>query len=482
MRDTGLIARPLLAEARAIVFGVEGEERVRETLLLLATIDQAHTVMLVEANIIQRMVGREALRAMRNLIASDFASVVAREPVRGLYFLYEKALSERLPGAADLHVARSRNDINATLFALRCRRSIAQLVGEVLRLVHSIDGSIDRHGEVRMPVFSHRRPGMPGTWELYLSAVTDTVLRDAGSLIEALRYLDSCPLGAGAGAGTEIAIDATRTASLLGFGSAVTNSLAAVASRDAGLRAIAAAAILGSNLSRLAADLMGWYAEQETVTLPDELVGASSVMPQKRNAFLLEHILGKAGRITGALTASLAACQGAPFANAVQVGTESVAAILDGLSLAKEATTLSALMIDGVKPVSERFEAISKRGAVGATALALKVRHERGLSFREAHRRVGEALRVSQSDDPVAEAAAILQINALDVGRASMMAFGGGAATMATAARKVKSTELARAYGAELDAYLSRWTGADDDLVAAVDSIINRNEECHDNE
>jgi argininosuccinate lyase len=378
MHDTGLIVRPLLAEARAIVFGGEGEERLRETLHLLAQIDQAHTVMLVEATVIQRSVGRDALRAVRKLIASRFASVIAREPLRGVYMLYESALSEQVPAAADLHVARSRNDINATLFALRCRRSVAELLGEVLRLIQSIDDSIARHGEVGMPVFSHRRPGMPGTWELYLSAVANAVLRDAASLIEVLGYLDSCPLGAGAGAGTEIAIDTTRTAALLGFGSAVTNSLDAVASRDAGLRAVSAAAILASNLSRMAADLMAWYAEHDAIALPDELVGASSVMPQKRNAFLLEHISGKAGRVAGALTASLAACHGAPFANAVQVGTESVVAILDGLSLAKEATTLSALMVNGAKPVPDRFRTISKRGAVGATqALPDNLRNRR---------------------------------------------------------------------------------------------------------
>ena len=323
MHDTGLIVRPLIAEARAIVFGGESEERVRETLHLLAKIDQAHTVMLVEANIIARSTGRDALRAVRKLIDLRFDSLIAREPVRGVYMLYEIALAERVPAAADLHVARSRNDISATLFALRCRRNVADLVGEVLRLVRSIDVSISRDGDVGMPVFSHRRPGMPGTWELYLSAVAEAVLRDAASLIEVLRRLDSCPLGAGAGAGSEIAIDTTRTAAFLGFGSAVTNSLEAVASRDAGLRAISAAAILGSNLSRMAADLIAWYAELDAITLPDELVGASSIMPQKRNAFILEHILGRTGRVAGALAASLTACHGAPFANAVQVGTES---------------------------------------------------------------------------------------------------------------------------------------------------------------
>jgi argininosuccinate lyase len=471
MHDTGLIVRPLVPEARKIVFGGATEEHLRDTLQLMAKIDQAHTVMLIEANIISRSDGKKSLSAIRSLVTSGFADVIAREPVRGLYMAYENSLASLSPRAADLHVGRSRNDLSATLFALRCRRSIADLVREILRLIGSIQASINRDGDVEMPVYSHRRPGMPGSWELYMSAIAGAVLRDADSFIGVLHQLDRCPLGAGAGAGTEVAIDSARTAALLGFGSPVINSISAVACRDAGLRAIAAAAFLGSNLGRFAADLMAWYAEQDAITLPDELVGASSVMPQKRNAFILEHILGKAGRVAGALTASLAACQAAPFANAVQVGTEAAAAIFDGLLIATEATRLTALIVDGVRPIRERFKEISRRGAVGATALALILRHERGLSFREAHHQVGAAIRIAKSHDPITEAAKMFGFPASGLDQASRMAFGGGAA--AVAARRSESAELTSSCSAELYKFQGRWASADQDLSTAVENIIN---------
>ena len=473
-QDTGLIGRPLLPEARAIVFKSESEERVRETVRLIAAIDQAHTVMLVESKIVARPLGQAALRAVQALIGSGFDDVISREPVRGIYMLYESVLAEMAPGAADLHVARSRNDINATLFTLRCRRSVADLISEILRLVRSIEASIGRDGVVNMPVFSHRRPGMPGTWELYMSTIATAVLRDASDLVEVLRYLDVCPLGAGAGAGSEIEIDTARTATLLGFGFSPSNSLEAVACRDAGLRAIATAAILGSNLSRLAADLVVWYAEQNAISLPDELVGASSIMPQKRNAFLLEHILGMTGRLTGALSASLAACHGSPFANAIQVGTESVAAIFDGLSIAKDVTTLSALMIDGARPIADRFEAISRQGAVGATALALQMRHHHEISFREAHRRVGEALRTIRSDDPVREAASTLGLEAR-MDQHMAMKFGGGPGSAEL--RRNKIEQSIGACESQLSAYLARWRDAERSLETAVNRIVALEEE-----
>ena len=143
---------------------------------------------------------------------------------------------------------------------------------------------------------------------------------------------------------------------------------------------------------------------------------------------------------------------------------------------------MSALIIDGARPVPERFETISRRGAVGATALALELRRDHGLNFREAHRRVGEALRTAQSDDPVAEAAGTFGLAAPAVGQASTMAFGGGPATAAATKRRAKFAELVRACHADLDAYRARWISADRDLEAAINSMINPSEGTrHDN-
>lgn len=472
MDDTGLVTRPLLREARAIVFAEVPRPQIQQTLRLLGEIDLAHTLMLFERNIVDRAQAREVLRVARDLIQSEFAAILDREPIRGIYMLYESALIESAPFAGDIHIGRSRNDMNAALFAMRCRRSVAELGSQALRIVRSIINSIDRDGDTPIPVFTHRRPAMPGTWELYLSAVAAALLRDVEALLGVLNSLSICPLGAGAGAGSEVPIDMERTASLLGFESTVSNSLDAVASRDSGLRAISAAAILGSNLSRLASDFLGWYGDHDAIALPDELVGASSIMPQKRNAFLLEHVIGKAGRIAGACSAALQACHGAPFSNAIQVGTEAITPILDGLSIAKDASTLTALVVDGARPVRGRFEELSRIGAVGATGLALELRSRHGLTFREAHRRVGEALRSASTSDPVQEAAKKLGIGDAPRADSATMEFGGGAGSSARRVRSRRIAELERAYLAEIEARQSRWDGAKRELERAVDAAI----------
>lgn len=470
MDNTGMVTRPLVAEARAILFAAQNERQLRHTLGLLAEIDRAHLVMLGEEGVLKRQVIKSILLGIEELARSRFEQVVTREPVRGIYMLYEHVLTERVPEARDAHIGRSRNDINATLFALRCRTVLAELISEVLHVLRSLEVSTARFGTVEMPVFSHRRPAMPGSWELYISGISAALQRDVASLFGAMYDLDRCALGAGAGAGTELPINAARTAQLLGFGTAVTNSLDAVASRDAGLRAVAAAAILTSNLSRFAGDLLIWFAEQDAIELPDELVGASSIMPQKRNAFILEHVLGKAGRVSGALSAALTACHGAPFSNAVQVATESVESILEGLSIAQQTARLMTLLMDGAKPVAQKFASLNKRGGAGATSLALSVRERHGLTFRAAHQRVGAALRAAASDEPVEEAAKALGLTAAWTD-ASKFESGGGAGRNGSTFRLSALGKRSRAYNAELQAFRDRWAAAECDLRSAIDRM-----------
>src|SRR5207302_5784651 len=112
------------------------------------------------------------------------------------------------------------------------------------------------------------------------------------------------------------------TAQLLGFDVGPLHSLDAVASRDLVLRLLAAASIYGVTLSRLATDLFHWnMAEFDFLRLPDELVGSSSAMPQKRNPFLLEHVQGKAGSLVGAFVHAITAMHATPFTNSIAVGT-----------------------------------------------------------------------------------------------------------------------------------------------------------------
>jgi argininosuccinate lyase len=409
MEDTGRIRRPLDPRARRVVFGDHVEQAIRDELPFYVAIDRAHLVMLLERGILPRESVRRLLAAMDGLAARDYAPLRGRPAPRGLYLLYESWLVETLGedvGGA-VHLARSRNDINATVLRLRLRGAYRALAREVLRLLATLVRRAERHAGLTMPVYTHWQPALPITYGHYLAGVASALGRDLRGIEDAASELDRCPLGAGAAGGTGVPIDTERTAALLGFAEGVRHSLDAVASRDLVLRLLAAAAVLGVTLSRVATDLQLWStAELDLVRFPDELVGSSSMMPQKRNAFLLEHVKGRGGAPLGAFTAAAMAMHATPFSNSVAVGTEGVKPLWGALDEVTEATLLARLVVAGAQPQPERMRRRAAEGFTAATELANRLVLETGASFRSAHHRVGALVtRAAEGGLPLAEAA-----------------------------------------------------------------------------
>jgi argininosuccinate lyase len=80
----------------------------------------------------------------------------------------------------------------------------------------------------------------------------------------------------------------------------------AVASRDAALEFLAAAAICMVHLSRLAEELVLWStSEFGFVELSDAYSTGSSLMPQKKNPDVPELVRGRTGRAIGNLVTLL---------------------------------------------------------------------------------------------------------------------------------------------------------------------------------
>jgi argininosuccinate lyase len=195
----------------------------------------------------------------------------------------------------------------------------------------------------------------------------------------------------------------------LGFDKPALNSLDAVASRDLILRLLAAASILGITLSRLSADLLLWTTEEfGFLSLPDDLVGSSSMMPQKRNPFLLEHIQGRCTGAIGAFAASAAAMHAKPFTNSIAVGTEAVVPIWSALQSTTEAALLSRLIVAGASPNPATMLAAAVKGYTSATELANRLVTEGGMPFRTSHKTVGTIIRaaVEEGNDTLEDAAA----------------------------------------------------------------------------
>lgn len=398
MENTGRIAHAPARTIRRLLFEQTSEAQIHSEVPYIAAVDEAHLVMLAECGIIGAAQARRLLTEIAALREGGFAPLLGRVPTRGVYLMYEDYLIERLGPeiAGVLQTGRSRNDLGATVFKLRVRRSYVDLLREALRLQAILLCRARRYASVVMPAYSHGQAAMPSTFGHYLAAVAEALSRDLDAFESAVRGIHFSPLGAGAVAGSTLPIRTARTARLLGFRAPVPNSIDAVASRDLALRILSACSIFHVTLSRLAADLFQWSTvEFDFLDFPDELCGSSSAMPQKRNPFLLEHVLGRTAAVPAEFLRSAMAMHATPFSNSIAVGTEAVCNFWDTMRYARETTLLMRLVILGVRPNSEAMHRRAESGYIGATELANRLVLSVGLDFRTAHRMVGEIVRAA---------------------------------------------------------------------------------------
>jgi argininosuccinate lyase len=392
---TGRLVGELGPRTRRVVYGEPSQAELEAELELMTRIDRAHLVMLAEQRLIPAAAAASLLGCIDELAADEFSALRSRPAPRGLYLMYEGYLIERLGPEVGgvLHSGRSRNDLKATITLLRLREWLQEFAEQAVRLEAILLSRARVHAQLLMPAYTHFQAAMPVSYGYYLLGVTAAVAREIDALAAASGKLAECPLGASAVAGTDLPIDPVRTARLLGFTATTRHALDAVASRDVPLRLMASAAGLAVVLSRLAADLQLWStAEFGFIEFPDRLVGGSSAMPQKRNAFLLEHVKAKPGHATGAWAAAAAMMAAAPFTNSIEVGTEAMAAIWPGLAAVRESVLLSQVLVSGARPVPERMRQRAEESFTGATSLANRLVQD-GTPFRTAHHMVGDAVR-----------------------------------------------------------------------------------------
>jgi argininosuccinate lyase len=199
------------------------------------------------------------------------------------------------------------------------------------------------------------------------------------------------PLGSGAVAGTNYAIDPDTLAKQLGFSKVVLNSIDASSDRDFVAAFLHACAMTFVHLSRLSEDLIIFCGEEHGFfQLSDASSTGSSMMPQKKNPDPLELIRGKTGRLIGHVTGWLATMKGLPsgYNKDLQEDKEPVFDAEDNLAGALE--TLVGV-IDGLEMDGARA-ARAASGLLLATDVADYL-VGKGMPFRRAHEVVGAMVR-----------------------------------------------------------------------------------------
>jgi argininosuccinate lyase len=316
-----------------------------------------------------------------------------RPELEDIHMNIERRLSELIgPTAGKLHTGRSRNDQIALDERLYLRDVVAHLTNGIREVQTALVDRATNSVDLPMPGYTHLQRAQPIVLAHHLLAYVFMLQRDRERFRDCGARADVLPLGAGALAGTAFPIDREALARDLGFAAVTWNSLDAVSDRDFIVECLAAGAITGMHLSRLAADLTLWAtAEFGFVEFSDAFATGSSIMPQKKNPDVAELTRGKSGRLYGNLVAVLTTMKGLPLAYNSDM-QEDKEPFFDSVD------TLGAIL-DVVPPMlmSLGFRADRMRAAAGehfstATDVAdYLVR--KGLPFREAHEVVGRIVR-----------------------------------------------------------------------------------------
>ncbi|MDF2955160.1 argininosuccinate lyase [Candidatus Alkanophaga liquidiphilum] len=378
-------------------------------------VDKAHVVMLCEQGILSRQDAVTILNGLQEIEKGGIA-LIKLEEYEDLHTAIEATLIKLVGEAGGrMHTARSRNDEVATCIRLALRDELLKVLNALNELRRALLKLATAHTTTIMPGFTHLQHAQPTTLAHHLLAHFDALSRDFERLLDAYRRVNLCPLGAAAFAGTGFKVSRERVCELLGFDDVLENSMDAVSTRDFLLETLSAFAILMTDLSRLAEELILWSTpEFRFVRLSDKYTSFSSIMPQKQNPDFAELVRARCGTVLGCMMAAFAICKALPYSY-----NRDLQEVTPHLLRAVRTTLPSISVMRGMLESAEvNVEELQRKAAWGftvATELADVIVRKTGMPFRTAHKIVGELSKKlgGEAADAVPDASTVLKV--LDV-------------------------------------------------------------------
>jgi argininosuccinate lyase len=379
----------------------------------LIEIHYAHTRMLAKQGIVTGTEERALTGALDGLDRNRIAAAGYDGSFEDLFYFIEGMLEESCGRdvAGKMHTARSRNDIAITLYRMTARTHVLATIAGVAELREVLLNLAAKHLETVMPAHTHTQPAQPTTLAHYVLAACEFLDRDAQRMQAAFARVNLCPLGAAAITTSGFPIDRDETARLLGFQGLAENSYGAIAGIDYITEAAAVTAVAMVNLGKLIQDLLLWSTREfGFLRLSDAFVQSSSIMPQKRNPVALEHTRILASRALGEAQAVLTCAHNTPFGDINDSEDDLQPLVLTMFSDARRALRLLAGAMQTAAVDAVRMALRASQDFLTVTELADTLVRKEGISFREAHAAVAEAVRTCSDDTPAAIAAALKRI------------------------------------------------------------------------
>lgn len=378
------------------------EDAKRLFLPQLRAIDYAHLVMLTDQGIVTREDARLLRAGLDGIDEDDVRRVTYDGTYEDLFFYLEERLKDACPDdvAGRLHTARSRNDIDMTMYRMRLRASVLDIADAVADLRSSLIEQAARHVSTIFAAHTHTQPAQPTTVAHYLLAVIEQLGRDHQRLRAAYATVNRNPLGACAITGTGFPIDRDRTSELLGFSGPTGNTYGSIATVDYLLEAAAALSVTLVGVGRVVQDLLLWCtAEFGYLRLSEGYVQCSSIMPQKRNPVALEHARALGSKALAQAQALTTAVHNTPFGDIVDTEDDLQPLVATAFRDGSRAVRLVASAMSEATFNEAAMAARAATGGTTVTELADTLARTYGLPFRASHEVAARFVR-EQADVP----------------------------------------------------------------------------------
>ena len=366
-------------------------------------VDRAHVLMLAEQGIVTQSELKAILQAIQGLNVEAMRTAEYDGSVEDLFFYIQREIAAGC-GDADvagkLHTARSRNDIDVTIYRLYLREQALQLLEACENLRTVFLNLAEAHHDALMPAYTHTQPAQPTTVAHYLLAMAENVSRDITRLQRAFENMNQCPLGACAITTTGFPINRQRVSELLGFDGPTRNSYGSIASVDYFTELLGAASTLLINIGKFGQEfLLMAMMEFDVIRLPDGYVQASSIMPQKRNPVAIEHVRAIASKALGQTLGVLTSVHNTPFGDINDVEDDLQPLIYAAVRDANRAVSLLGHAMGAAEFNLDLLRERAEANFITVTELADVIVRRETLPFSVAHKIVAACVKTATDEN-----------------------------------------------------------------------------------
>ena len=352
-------------------------------------INYAHAVMLYEERVINHQEVVSIISGLKEIEREiDLENMEYTGEFEDLFFYIEDQLIKKIgiAIAGKLHTGRSRNDMDITMYKMKLKKLLLNLLNQLIELTKTLLEIANLNKDTVIVAYPHGQPAQPTTYAHYLAALIEILLRDIDRIFAAYKTTDNCSLGAAAITTSGFNLNRKRVAELLGFGRVQENSYGCIAAVDYLLEIYGSIKTFFISLGRFIQDLgqMTGF-DLSHLYVPNEYVQISSIMPQKRNPVPVEHLRIMSSITIGYCDTVISSLHNTPFTD--MNDAEDPLQVVGFKAFIEGGKVLSLVsdFVRGLEVNQQKVKEHIDQSYVTITELAETLVRKEKISFRQAH-------------------------------------------------------------------------------------------------